>query len=153
MGIISDSLDRVILNPAPAIQFVGLPERAPADVRPAPRGWAEIEADDLPGPGWQDDAYEPTLEEEAELRGYGVGVEDGRPSSPTDWPDSARIAYARGRQRGRRDMMEREAREEADYADWLRELAEEREAELMLEERALWHESEVARCQSRRDAR
>lgn len=125
-----------------------------ADVSPDPEELADVLAwvnddedntvEDYPGRGWDDPGFEPTLEDEAEERGYAVGIEDGLPGSPAGWPDSARMAYARGRQRGMRTRQDREEREEIELNDWLEDLAMEREGELMLEERRLWHEAEIA---------
>jgi hypothetical protein len=97
---------------------------------------------DYPGDGWQQDGPGPTLEDEAEERGYQTGLNDGRPQSPTAWPDSARMAYARGRQRAVKERIEAEERERIDYEAWLEELARERDAELMLEDGRGWADAE-----------
>src|SRR4051812_18331767 len=108
MGIIDSFLDRVIANSDFTTEDVILSDRL---------AWQnDSPGNDLasyPGPGGRDDepGYEPTFEEEAEERGYQAGL-DGAPacSSPTSWPGPARMAYATGRQRGRRDLVEREER-------------------------------------------
>lgn len=139
MGIISSFLDRVIANSEFTFEDVV--------INPDTLAWVNDggEFEDYPGPSWDDPGYSPTPEEDAEVLGWELGLDGGQePHAADDYSVSTAVLMAslRGWTRGRHEREERAWREEQEYNTWLRELAEEREAELMLEERLMWHEIE-----------
>lgn len=120
---------------------------------------------DYPGPGWHADAYEPTIDEEAEDLGFRLGWDgDPRPDAadltvPTSVYEARIRGYIVGRcRRAYHDELERlraidAEREEAEYHAWLDGLAREREAEIMAEDGQDWHPAEVVEAVGSVEAR
>jgi hypothetical protein len=115
MGIISNSLARVITNPTLDLSsFAFAADRLAFAHDSANFDLAEYR------PGWQSDDYQPDPVEEAEWTGFELGLEganadhpDGTGSTP-EW-----VAFLRGWVAGTRARVDAERAERAEFQAWL----------------------------------